>query len=327
MTMVSPGKTRRSLCALSAALALVVGAAGQAAAAGELRLVRSGIAHDTLFDLDFDGAQGLAAGTFGSILVSDDGGATWRAVAAPGGEAALLGTAISAGRCLAVGQGGSVLVADDCRNWQVAASGTEARLMAVALNRGRLAYAVGAFGTVLRSTDGGHRWTAVAIDWSTLSPSGAEPHLYGVHVADDGTVTLVGEFGLILRSGDGVAWQVAHRGEQSLFGLVVAGDKAYAVGQGGVVLASRDQGASWRPLTTGSTAILTGVWSDGQARVVAAGLNTVLESIDGGVAWRRVDAGAYAQAAHAAVAAGAAADGSPRVQIVGSAAMVLELTR
>lgn len=330
--MRSPGNFRRALCALSmAGAALAAGAAPAFAAAGELRLVRSGIAHDMLFDLAFDGPRGVAVGTYGSVLLSDDGGAGWRPAEVAGGGRALLGTAISAGRCLAVGQGGMVLVADDCRNWRAVESGSGERLMAVALNANGLAYAVGAFGTVLRSADGGHSWAAVGLDWPAISPSGAEPHLYDVHVADDGSVTVVGEFGLILRSGSGsgsgASWRVVHAGEQSLFGLSIAGDTAHAVGQGGAVLASDDGGETWRPQASGSSAILTGVWSDGKGRVVASGLNTVLHSEDGGRNWRHVDAGAHAQAAHMAVAASASEDGGQKVLMAGSAAMVLELLR
>lgn len=324
------GNFRRALCALSmAGAALAAGVAPTfAAMAGELRLVRSGIAHDMLFDLAFDGPRGVAVGSHGSVLLSDDGGAAWQAADVPGAGRALLGTAISAGRCLAVGQGGTVLVADDCRrHWRAADSGSGERLMAVGLNAHGLAYAVGAFGTVLRSADGGHTWQSVTVNWSAKTPTGAEPHLYAVHVGEDGTVTLAGEFGLILRGRDGADWRVVHAGEQSLFGLSIVGNTAHAVGQDGTVLASGDGGETWRPLASGSSAILTGVWSDGKGHVVVTGLNTVLQSVDGGRSWRRVDAGAHAQAAHVAVAAGQSADGGQRVLMVGSAAAVIELLR
>jgi photosystem II stability/assembly factor-like uncharacterized protein len=325
--MCAFGTSRRALGALSTVVAtLVAGVAPVfAAAASDVRLVRSGIAHDMLFDLAFEGQNGVAVGSYGSVLLSDDGGGAWRLVDAPGDKVALLGTAISAGRCLAVGQGGTVLVADDCSNWRAAESGSSERLMAVGLNANGLAYAVGAFGTVLHSADGGNSWDAVELDWSALSPTGAEPHLYDVHVSDDGAVTLVGEFGLILRGRHGDDWRIAHAGEQSLFGLSVTGDTAYAVGQGGVVLASDDGNETWRVLDSGSSAILTGVWSDGAGRVIASGLNTILQSEDGGRSWRQSDAGAHANAAHLAVAASQSAGGGQRVLMVGSAAAVLEL--
>lgn len=315
---------RRKIMGVLGALSLAAAAFAPAATASDVTLVRTGIGHDMLFDVAFEGTRGVAVGTFGSVLTSENGG-EWRPIGALANKLALLGTAIAAGRCLAVGQAGAVLVADDCRSWQTAASGTNARLMAVALNRHGVAYAVGAFGTILQSTDGGHRWSAVKLDWPTVNPSGSEPHLYGVHVDDDGGVVVVGEFGVVLRSRNGASWQVTHRGEQSLFGLSMVGKKGYAVGQGGIVLASEDRGASWRTLVSNTRAILTGVWNDGNGHIVIAGLNTVLQSRDGGASWGRVDAGAYSQSAHTAVAASELPDGKRRVLVVGAAARVLEL--
>jgi len=286
-------------------------------------VVRSGTAHEMLFDLSFDGTRGLAVGAYGAILASDDGGTRWQPARAKDVSVALLGASISNGRCLAVGQGGVMLVSDDCRQWQSLAPVTEARLMAVSLNRHQLAVAVGAFGTVLRSRDNGHHWEALSLDWAQLNPDGFEPHLYDVHVADDGAITLVGESGLILRSADGASWQVVHHGGPSLFGLSMVGTRAYAVGQAGLVLASDDGGDTWRTQATGAAALLTGVWTDGRGRVVVSGVNTLIESSNGGVDWHPV--GPKPQASLVAVSAAARSTGEARVMTVGTAATVLEL--
>lgn len=321
-------KPKRTLGAVSIVMAaLAVGVAPVLAAkASEIRLVRSGVAHDMLFDIAFEGQKGIAVGDYGNVLISDNGGLEWQPAGARAEQLALLGTAISAGRCLAVGQGGTALVADDCRDWREVDSGSSERLMSVGLNANGLAYAVGAFGTVLRSADGGHSWESAELDWSALSPTGAEPHLYGVHVSDDGLVTLVGEFGLILRGSQGSEWRVAHSGDQSLFGLSVVGEAAYAVGQGGVVLSSSDGGETWRALETGVSALLTGVWSDGVGRVIVSGLNTILQSEDGGRNWLHLDAGEHGQSTHMAVAASKSEGSGHRILVVGSSAAVLQLT-
>jgi len=286
-------------------------------------VVRSGTAHEMLFDVAFDGERGLAVGAYGAILASDDSGARWQPARAKDVSVALLGASIRNGRCLAVGQAGAMLVSDDCRQWQAIPAVTEARLMAVSLNRHQLAVAVGAFGTVLRSQDNGHHWEALSLDWGQLNPDGFEPHLYDVHVADDGLITLVGEAGLILRSTDGANWQVLHHGGPSLFGLSVAGSRAFAVGQAGMVLASDDGGDTWRTQTTGSTDLLTGVWTDGRGRVVVSGVNTLIESGNGGTDWHPV--GPKPQASLVAVSAAARGTGAARVMTVGTAATVLAL--
>lgn len=317
---------RRVLAVSLLAVAGVTAAASDGAAGPPSRVIRSGAAHDALFDLAFDGRQGIAVGAFGTILASADGGASWSPLVVPPKTPALLGVAIRAGRCLAVGQLGTILAADDCRQWRTVAPANPSRLMAVSLNGQGQAYAVGAFGTVLRSTDGGHAWQTVAIDWNGMGEAGAEPHLYGVHVSDAGTVTMVGEFGVILRSVDGVRWHVVHRGEQSLFGLSVAQDgSAHAVGQAGTVLASADGGLNWKTLPTGSPAILTGVWADGRGRIVASGINTILRSQDGGASWQAVNSRLVTQSSHQAVAAGEREGGTYRVLTAGAAGTLLEL--
>jgi photosystem II stability/assembly factor-like uncharacterized protein len=310
---------RRALCA---ALLVGLGASAQAMPPAPV-VVRSGTAHEMLFDLAFDGMRGLAVGAYGAILASDDGGNQWQPARATEVSVALLGASVRNGRCIAVGQGGAMLVADDCRQWQSVPPVTEARLMAVSLNRHQLAVAVGAFGTVLRSRDNGHHWEALSLDWMQLNPDGFEPHLYDVHVADDGVITLVGESGLILRSTDGANWQVAHHGGPSLFGLTVAGSRAFAVGQAGQVLASDNGGGSWRAQATGATALLTGVWTDGHGRVVVSGVNALIESTNGGRDWHPV--GPKPQASLVAVSAVARGPRETRVMTVGTAATVLEL--
>ena len=208
--------------------------------------------------------------------VSKDGAPSWEVLTKIRGElqAPTPSTAPPAPATLTVPSGFAI---------SVYASGLQgARLMAVSLNGRGQAYAVGAFGTVLRSTDGGQAWQPVAIDWTGIGEGGAEPHLYDVHVGDEGTVTIVGEFGVILRSTDGVRWQVVHRGEQSLFGLAQAGDgSAYAVGQAGTVLASTDGGASWRRI---DSRLVTQAWHQAVAAARRDG--------EGAATWRVMTAGA-----------------------------------
>jgi photosystem II stability/assembly factor-like uncharacterized protein len=313
------------LCAAVAASAAVP-VAPQAGAA-QVTAVVQGTAHDALYDIAFEGRRGIAVGSFGAILTTGDGGVTWTRQSPAPSALALFGAAMRSGRCVVVGQTGVAFWSEDCQHWKASASAARARLNAVSLNRNGRAWAVGAFGTVLSSSDWGATWTQAPIDWARLLGQSAEPHLYAVHVGDDGTVTLVGEFELVLRSSDhGAGWKVVHKGERSLFGLQVLGNgNAYAVGQNGAVLASSDKGISWRSLDTGVSAILTGIVATPDGLVVASGINTILTSRDAGASWQPVQSKLVKDAWHEAVALSEDSSGSRRVMSVGAAGTVLEI--
>lgn len=292
-----------------------------------VKQLHRGTPHDVLYDVAFEGARGVAVGAFGTVLATTDGGATWARQLFPAGNLALLSVAVRGGKCLAVGQTGIVYTADDCKTWKASTPVTKSRLLAVGVNQQGVAYAVGAFGTLLRSADWGKTWVAVTIDWTGYTEDGAEPHLYDVHVADDGSATVVGEFELILRSdAAGAQWKSLHKGERSLFGLtVVDAKRAYAVGQSGAVLASGDGGATWRTLPTGTQAILTGVHATAQGQITVSGINTVLASKDDGASWKRVTSKFIGNGWQQALAAAPAAGGKPRLLAVGSGGSILEL--
>jgi photosystem II stability/assembly factor-like uncharacterized protein len=310
-----------------------LGAAAPAAASGEGEGVKavllSGTAHDALYDVVFEGMNGIAVGAFGTILTTADGGTTWSRQSPAPTPLALLGVAMHGGKCVVVGQIGAVFAAEDCRHWQAAPSVTKARLNSVSLNRSGRACAVGAFGTVLSSSDSGTTWTQLPLDWNRITGQGAEPHLYGVHVGEEGAITVVGEFELVLRSTDGGAhWKVLHKGERSLFGLQVLDDgQAYAVGQSGAVLATADGGSTWRSLDTGTTAILTGILATPGGKIAASGVNAVLTSGDGGVSWNSVPSKLVKNAWHESLAASEDSSGNRRVITVGAAGTILELSQ
>ena len=186
---------RAGLLARVAAMAVLLASGSVSMAAppsGGAKLIRQGTAHDALYDVAFEGERGIAVGAFGRVLVTTDGGTTWQVQPFPMKHLALMAVAMREGRCIAVGQTGIVFTAADCRNWELVLPLTKARLLAVAVNRQGVAYAVGAFGTILKSSDWGQSWAVQTVDWSTITEDGAEPHLYDIHVADDGTVTAVG---------------------------------------------------------------------------------------------------------------------------------------
>lgn len=168
--------------------------------------------------------------------------------------------------------------------------------------RGSYAWAVGYWGSVLRSSDAGASWTAVRTP-TTRS-------LFSVSFADERNGWAVGATGVIVRSTDGGAtWraQAASRidlatgGEvpldSHLFAVSAVGpNEAWVVGDFGVVLHTVD-GESWRPVaippelyTDENTPerIFNAVhFADSRRGWVAGEFGTVLRTEDGGATWLR----------------------------------------
>jgi len=308
---------------------LILGSGGAMSASVEPKVIAHGIAHDMLYGLSMEGRNGIAVGDFGLTFETADGGATWTKQAKPATAVGLFGVVRKQGHCIATGQNGVILTAADCKQWTVSAPVTQSRILSVAVNGAGTAFAVGGFGTLLKSADWGKTWQAVVVDWKNFTADGAEPHLYDAHVAEDGEITVIGEFELILRSKDGGSnWQTLHKGKRSLFGLTILDNgEAYAVGQEGLILKSNDRGANWTEQASGTQSILTGIWALPGGQAVASGIYTILSSADGGKTWQMDESKLAKKGWYQAVAGGEKVDGKQNVVLVGSGGAILAVQR
>lgn len=280
----------KPVVSLFAVAAITLGAyAPNVVASGSMQLktVVTGTAHQALFSVALDGNAGVAVGAGGELMESADGGNTWKQTAANVGELSLLGVSINQGHAIAVGQQGQVFMREQGKTWTKATSGTDNRLLSVSVNSSGLAVAVGAFGTALKSTDGGQNWQKISPEWVTIMPQGEEPHLYVANVDEKGVITIAGEFGLILRSADGGdTWKTLHKSDASVFAMQLRADGVgYAVGQAGSILRTKDSGATWTQLPTTTPAILLGVTSTANGQVYVTGMHDMLVSTDDGATW------------------------------------------
>jgi photosystem II stability/assembly factor-like uncharacterized protein len=152
---------------------------------------------------------------------------------------------------------------------------------------GRNVWAVGAFGTIFRSTDGGLRW-------ATQETEVLEP-LFDVAFADAQTGVVVGKSGVVLRTADGGAhWKrIASSTTKNLFKVTFADDRrAWAVGDWGVMLASGDGGATWTDRSLAEDVVLYSIsFPDPQHGWIAGEFGTVLATTDGGATWERRETG------------------------------------
>lgn len=144
-------------------------------------------------------------------------------------------------------------------------------------------WAVGAFGTLVKSTDGGRHWVSTP----GAVPNPEELHLNTVTGDGTGRVFIAGEEGLMFRSLDaGRHWESVQSDYQgSWFGALYnrSRDALLVFGLQGQLHRSDDFGERWHALASDTQMTLNGgsASADGQVVIVGA-VGTVLHSIDGG---------------------------------------------
>lgn len=186
-------------------------------------------------------------------------------------------------RFVAAGELGHILIADSAGGpWREAGVEPQRRstFTRAAFVGEKVALAVGHDGWIVRSEDGGETWTEAAFDQGRPDP------LLGIAGPFDGTLFTFGAFGLFMTSTDqGRSWQPAplviesdekagaaapavdpnddpfanfgaqdSQADRHLNAMVRLPDASLVlVGERGLVLQSRDGGASWKSLDTGYT--------------------------------------------------------------------------
>lgn len=282
---------------------------------GTGHVIAEGVRQERFFGMDFHGDKGIVVGSFGQVMVTEDGGETWVEEQAPT-DLALLAVALNGNGAIAVGQQGLVLLRSPDGKWEEVSVDTDERLLNVAVNRHGRAVIVGAFGTLLASTDGGHNWADVAPNWAQLAEAAnvpsdatgatAEPSMYDAKVFDDGVMLIVGELAYVLRSEDGgQSWAFTNFAEPTPAGTEGTASAAptlndiqvredgtgFAVGQSGVVFKTTNFGRSWEKLSTPLSGInLLAVASRDSGAVIAVGMRAAISSEDDGESWQKLDA-------------------------------------
>jgi photosystem II stability/assembly factor-like uncharacterized protein len=187
--------------------------------------------------------QGWAVGHDGVILHSDDAGATWRKQ--------LDGRQI--GALMQARYTELAAAAPDDEAWaarladaqRMIEEGADKALLDVWFANDQLGYAVGVFGVILRTEDGGDHWQPYAD--RTANPQSL--HLNAI-AAIDGVPYIAGEQGLLLRWDDSqqrfVALQTPYSG--SFFGVTGGNGELLVYGLRGHVLRSVDGGQQWTEL-------------------------------------------------------------------------------
>ena len=159
-------------------------------------------------------------------------------------------------------------------------------LMDVWFQDPRRGWAVGAFGTLLATGDGGEHWSSRP----DLVDNPEELHLNAVTGNGSGRLLIAGESGLMYRSFDaGVNWETLEPVyEGSWFGALYSGlrDTLLVFGLRGNLYRSGDFGDSWEAVPWGGDVTLAGGTASRSGGIaLAGGVGNVLVSRDGGISF------------------------------------------
>jgi len=237
----------------------------------------------------------FAVGERGILLRSTDNGANWEQLRLP---TRLMMTSIAAadGELWVAGHGGQILrSSDNGESWtrqrldlwtpEAESLHAGAPILDLAFLDARRGFAVGAFGLLLRTDDGGSSWTAIELPAPVAAPEAVDdapateasdwlftaddleldvetdPHLNAIAALPEGVLLIAGERGAVFRSRDGGGqWErLAFPYDGSMFGLLAwPGGQVMAFGLRGNAFESFDAGDSWSRLDTGGEITLQG---------------------------------------------------------------------
>jgi len=228
-----------------------------------------------------DGAL-VVVGERGHILISQDGGESWRQADVPT-RATLTGVYFQDRQLgWVVGHDSVILrTTDGGTSWERVhwAPEDEAPILDVWFSDAEDGLAIGAYGSFFRTSDGGVTWTFEAIsedDW----------HLHQIARSAGGRLYIAAEAGMAYRSDDGGAtWaELSTPYEGSYFGVLpLEDDVVLLFGLRGHLFRSEDGGETWVEIETGTVAMLNHGIRLADGTIVIAGLGgAVLVSSDGG---------------------------------------------
>jgi photosystem II stability/assembly factor-like uncharacterized protein len=172
---------------------------------------------------------------------------------------------------------------DDFGEEELAADTSGAPLLDITCISKDRAVAVGGYGYLLETANGGNSWSKVVDRMDNENGW----HLNAIaHVPGSNTLIAAGEKGLLFRSRDnGLSWKSLQSPyDGSFFGVTAMKDgSVVAYGLQGNLWISRDQGDSWRQVQTGVTrGINDAAQLDDGTLVLVGGAGVVLVSRDGG---------------------------------------------
>jgi photosystem II stability/assembly factor-like uncharacterized protein len=229
----------------------------------------------------------VAVGQRGHIVVSSDGGATWKQSPAPVSSDLTSVFFVDDMQGWAVGHDGVILhTSDGGDQWELQRNGLKANDLLVAAMDGKVA-AEPASEDAKKFAEEAKRYKA----------QGADKPFLDIWFADARNGYAVGAYNLIFRTGDGgKTWESwFDRTENpkffNLYAIRPAAGALYIAGEGGLVLKLDPAAQRFRALTTPYNGSFFGVADAGTAVILFGLRGNVYASGDGGATWTKVEAG------------------------------------
>lgn len=201
-----------------------------------------------------DAKNGWVVGHSGVILHTTDGGTTWRKQL----------DGVQANQLIADAARASGKPESIARAQALAGEGPDKPLLAVHFSDAQRGLAVGAYGMAFSTEDGGAHWTPVF----DMLLDGDERHLYAIEESPKGGLYVAGEQGVVFRRATptGHFEKLNTPFRSTLFDIRSASDGSLmALGLGGKLYRSEDQGAQWSesPMPGKASLTATVAWKDG----------------------------------------------------------------
>ncbi|MBT9519981.1 MAG: glycosyl hydrolase [Dechloromonas sp.] len=210
---------------------------------------------------------------------------------------AIFGAATAKKRVVAVGDYGTILISDDGRKFHQANSvPASSTLTAVSFFDEKSGWAVGHWGAILHTADGGENWNIQRMDTDVDRP------LFSVHFIDQQRGVAVGLWSLLLRTQNGgKTWEPINlppppdggKADRNLFKVFASAKGTLLVAaERGLVLRSDDNGNTWQYiLTPYNGSFWSGISLKSGVLLVAGLRGTIYRSTDDGRIWSAVNSG------------------------------------
>jgi len=248
-------------------------------------------AQEMLLATALAGTRVVAVGDHGTVVLSDDGGKSFRQARQVPTRVTLNGVSFSdAKNGWAAGHWGTIIrTVDGGESWTLQRTDTQSDrpLFAIHASDAQHAVAIGLWSLVMTTQDGGQHWQEVVLP---TPPDGgkADRNLLGIF-SDASSLYVAAERGAVLQSQDhGSTWSYLLTGYKGTFwtGTALRDGSLLVAGLRGSIYRSADKGKTWQAIQSGTQNSITGMSEVGDSVVAVALDGVVLQSTDQGLSFK-----------------------------------------